>query len=188
MSVTATFTDTVATSITSNFYCKNIRTYILGKTTPGDHNREPRIILAKWLYDNWTCPIPLEQIGYDQYFTGFGDIVIKFKEDDSTVVGGMTGHTDFSDASQFLIPIPYHTRVSIYVIVRANTPASMPAEMNTIKMYIKNFIKARPLGLKDEGYQSVELTDGYFNAPEQRDKNTYREFVTVMMKEMKIFR
>ncbi len=186
--VTATFTDTVATNITDHFYFKNIRTYIIGKTTPGDHRDEPRELLAKFIYDNWSCDIPLTQIGYDEFFTGYGDIIIKYKEEDSTIVGGMTGHTDFIDASQFMIPTPYHTKISIYVIVRAQTPEAMPAEMNTIKTYIKNFIRARPLGLQDEGYQSIELTDGYFNAPEQRDKNTYKEFVTVMMKEMKIFR
>ena len=100
----------------------------------------------------------------------------------------MTGHNDFIDASQFLTYIPYHIRVNIFIEVRADTPDTMPAEMNTLKMYIKDFIRARPLGLKDEGYQSIELTDGYFNAPEQRDKYTFKDSVSVMMYEMKAFR
>jgi hypothetical protein len=189
MSVLATFSDSVAsTDISSAMYAKVLRTYVLGRVKGGDFEDEPRIMLAKYLYDNWTCPITLSQIGYDQYFTGYGDIVIKFKEEDATIIGGMTGHTDFIEASPYLVPIPYHSRIDIYIEVRANVPDPMPAELNTIKGYIKNFINRRPLGLKDEGIQSMELTSGYYNYPEQRDKNTFKDQVTLMMKYAKVYR
>jgi hypothetical protein len=189
MSVLGTFTDTVApTDISSAMYGKVLRTYILGRVKPGDFDDEPRIILAKYLYDNWTCGIPLTQIGYDQYFTGFGDIVIKFKEEDATIIGGMSGHTDFIESSPFFVPIPYRSRVSIYIEIRANVPDAMPLEMNTLKLYIKNFLRARPLGLFNEGIQSLELADGLYNYPEQRDKNTFKDQIGVLMKYSKVFR
>jgi hypothetical protein len=189
MVLTATFTDTVPDSaISDNMYGKVLRTYLLGATEAGDSRDEPRIELAKYIYDNWACTIPLEQIGYDQYFTGYGDIVIKFKEEAATVVGGMTGHSDFVDASMFLADIPYHSRITINIIVRRDTPLTMPEEMNTIKVYIKNFIRARPAGLKDKGYQSLQLVSGSYNYPEQRDKYTFKDAVTVMMKYQKVYR
>jgi hypothetical protein len=189
MSIQADFTDTVsAASIDFHPYIKKINTYLLGKITPGDSDDEPRIVLAKWLYDNWACSIPLDQIGYDQYFSGFGDIIIKFKEDNATIVGGMTGHTDFTEASMFLFEIPYRSRVTIYIEVRANTPDNMPIEMQTLKLYIKEFIRRRPMALKDEGYPEIYLTDGGYNYPELRDKNTFKDTISVMMKYTKVYR
>jgi hypothetical protein len=189
MSVLGTFSDTVLPgSISSAMYGKVLRTYLLGKTTPGDSNDEPRVVLAKYIYDNWTCSIPLGDIGYDQYFTGFGDIVIKFKEENATIIGGMTGHNDFIEASPYLVPIPYRSRVNIFIETRVNTPDAMPEEMNTLKLYIKEFIRCRPLGLKDEGYSEIYLTSGYFSSPEQRDKNTFKTSVSVMMKYAKVYR
>ena len=189
MSVLATFSDTVASAdISSAMYGKVLRTYVLGRVKGGDFGDEPRIILAKYLYDNWTCPITLGEIGYDQYFTGYGDIVIKFKEENATIIGGMTGHTDFFYASPSLVPIFYRSRVDIYIEVRANVPDPMPTELNTLKMYIKNFIKRRPLGLVDEGIMTMQLTSGYYNYPEQRDKNTFKDQVTLMMEYAKVYR
>lgn len=189
MSVVGTFSDSVsAGSISDHMYGKVLRTYLLGKTTPGDSRDEPRIILAKYLFDNWTCSIPLSMIGFDQYFTGLEDIVIKFKEEDATIIGGLTGHNDYFEASPFLVPIPYRSRIDIYIEVRANVPDPMPTEMNTIKGYIKNFIKKRPLGLKDEGYSEIYNTTGYYNYPEQRDKNTFKDQLSVMMKYSKLYR
>lgn len=189
MSVVGTFSDIVsAGSISTGMYGKVLRTYVLGRDRPGDFDDEPRIILAKWLYDNWTCVIPLDQIGYDQYFTGFGDIVLKFKEANATVIGGMTGHNDFIEASPFLVPIPYRSRVDIFIEVRANTSDPMPSEMNDIKLYLKEFIRCRPLGLFTEGIQEMWLTSGYYNYPEQRDKNTFKDQITVMMKYSKVYR
>ena len=100
----------------------------------------------------------------------------------------MTGHNDFIEASPFLVPVPYRSRIDIFIEVRANIPDAMPAEMNTLKIYIKNFIRARPLGLKDEGIQDMYLTSGYFNAPEQRDKNTFKDSISVMMKYSRLYR
>jgi hypothetical protein len=188
MSVLGTFTDTVApTDISSAVYGKVIRTYILGRILPGDFPDEPRVMFARYLYNNWTCSLPLTQIGYDQYFTGFGDIVIKFKEETCTIVGGMTGHTDFIEASPFLVPVPYRSRIDIFIEVRANVPDPMPTEMNTLKQYIKEFVRCRPLGLKDEGIE-MENTSGFYNYPEQRDKNTFKDSVSVMMKYAKVYR
>jgi|SRR4029079_12160912 len=184
--VDATFTDTVPPS-TDHMYFKNIHTYISGKQTAGDHRDEHRQILARFIYNNWTCSIPLSQIGYDQYFTGYGDIVIKFKEEDATIVGGMTGHTDFIESSQFLGEIPYRIRVDIFIEVRANIDGPMPEEMNTLKVYIKDFIRRRPLGLLDEGYTALELTSGFYNYPEQRDKNTFKDSISVIMKEARTY-
>jgi len=189
MSVLGTFSDTIsAGDISSAMYGKILRTYILGRIKPGDFDDEPRIILAKYIYDNWTCSVPLSDIGYDQYFTGYGDIVIKFKEENATIIGGMTGHNDFIEASQFLVPVPYRSRIDIFIEVRANVPDPMPDEMNTIKLYLKDFIRARPLGLKDEGIQEMYLTSGYYNYPEQRDKNTFKDQISVMMKYAKVYR
>lgn len=189
MSVLGTFTDTVAAGdISSAMYAKVLRTYVLGRIKPGDFDDEPRIILAKYLYDNWTCSIGLDEMGYDQYFTGFGDIIIKFKEENATIIGGMSGHNDFIEASPFLVPIPYRSRVDIFIETRVNTPDPMPEEMNTIKLYIKEFIRCRPLGLKDEGIQQMYLTSGYFSSPEQRDKNTFKTSVSVMMQYAKVYR
>jgi len=189
MSVVGTFSDIVAGGdISSAMYGKVLRTYILGRVKGGDFDDEPRIILAKYIYDNWTCSIPLSDIGYEQFFSGYGDIVIKFKEENATIIGGMTGHNDFIEASPFLVPVPYRSRIDIFIEVRANIPDAMPAEMNTLKIYIKNFIRARPLGLKDEGIQDMYLTSGYFNAPEQRDKNTFKDSISVMMKYSRLYR
>lgn len=189
MSIQADFTDSVpASSIDFHPYIKQLHTYVLGRTKPGDFEDEPRIILAKWIYDNWACNIPLSQIGYDQYFSGFGDIIIKFKEENATIIGGMTGHNDFTEASIFLFEIPYRSRVTIYIEVRANIPDAMPSEMRKIKIYLKEFIRRRPLSLKDEGIQELYLTDGFYNYPELRDKNTFKDTISVMMKYTKIYR
>lgn len=189
MSLVGTFSDTVpAGNISSAMYGKVLRTYLLGRTEAGDLRDEPRIILAQWLYNNWTCSIPIDQIGYDQYFTGFGDIIIKFKEENATIIGGMTGHNDFIEASPFLVPVPYRSRVTIYIEVRANIPDPIPDEMNTIKLYIKEFIRCRPLGLFTEGIQEMWLTSGAYGYPEQRDKNTFKTSISVMMKLSKLFR
>lgn len=189
MSVLGTFTDTVPpTDISSHMYGKVIRTYLLGKTTPGDSRDEPRITLARYIYNNWTCSLPLSQIGYDQYFTGFGDIIIKFKEETCSIIGGMTGHIDFIEASPFIVPVPYRSRIDIFIEVRANVPDPMPTEMNTLKTYIKDFINCRPLGLKDEGIQEMWLTSGFYNAPEQRDKNTFKDMISVIMRYAKVYR
>lgn len=189
MSLQANFTDSVsASSINFHPYIKQIHTYVLGKLTPGDLDDEPRIILAKWLHRTWACSIPLDQIGYDQYFSGFGDIIIKFKEENATIIGGMTGHNDFTEASLFLFEIPYRSRVTIYIEVRANTPANMPTEMKDLKLYIKEFVRRRPLALRDEGIQEMWLTDGFYNYPELRDKNTFKDTISVMMKYTKLYR
>lgn len=181
------FEDTVAPS-TSSFNHKVLRTFILGRFEAGDFRHEPRIMLAQWLYNNWTCDIPLNQINYDQYFTGYGDIAIKFKESNATALGGQTGRNDFVEAGMFMVPVPYRSRVEINIVTRVNTPDSMPAEMNTIKMYIQDFIKKRPLGLKLEGIQELYLDDSGYTYPEQRAKNTFKSTVAVMMKYAKIYR
>lgn len=184
-----TFSDTVsASSISDHMYGKVLRTYLLGKTDGGDSRDEPRITFAKWLFRNWNCSIPLSEIGYDQYFTGLRDIIIKFKEENATIIGGITGHTDFFEASPFLVPIYYRSRIDIYIEVRANVPDPMPYQMNTIKSYIKNFVKARPIALRDEGIMEMYNTAGYYNYPEQRDKNTFKDQLSVMMKYAKLYR
>ena len=173
---------------TDTFNFKILRTYVLGRFEAGDFRHEPRIMLAQYIYNNWTCSIPLSQINFDQYFTGYGDIAIKFKESAATVVGGQTGRNDFTDAGMFLVPIPYHSRIEINIVARVNTPASMPDEINTLKTYIKDFIKQRPLGMKSEGIQQLYLDDSGYTYPQQRDKNTFKTTIGVMMKYAKIYR
>lgn len=179
------FTVPPATDVFNN---KILHTYVLGRFEAGDFRHEPRIMLAQWLYNNWTCTIPINQINFDQYFTGYGDIAIKFKESNATIVGGQTGRNDFVDAGMFLSPIPYHSRIEINIVARVNTPASMPDELNTLKMYIENFVKARPLGMQQEGIQELYLDDSGYSYPEQRDKNTFKTTIGVMMKYAKVYR
>jgi hypothetical protein len=173
---------------TDSFSSKILRTYVLGRFEAGDFRHEPRIMLAQYLYNNWTCEIPLSAINFDQYFTGYGDIAIKFKENNATMVGGQTGRNDYTDAGMFLVPVPYHSRVEINIVTRVNTPDAMPAELNILKMYIKNFIKERPLGMKAEGIQDMYIDDSGYSYPEQRDKNTFKSTVAVIMKYAKVFR
>lgn len=185
--VDADITFTVDPS-TDSFNSKILRTYILGRFEAGDFRHEPRIMLAQYIYNNWTCTIPISQINFDQYFTGYGDIAIKFKENNATMVGGQTGRNDFVDAGMFLVPVPYHSRIEINIVARVNTPDSMPAELNTLKIYIKDFIKKRPLGLLGEGIQQMYLDDSGYTYPQQRDKNTFKTTIAVIMKYAKIYR
>lgn len=182
--VNVEFTVPVATD---TFHGKILHTFVLGRFEGGDFRHEPRIMLAQYIYNNWTCSIPVNQINFDQYFTGYGDIAIKFKERNATIVGGQTGRNDFVDAGYFLQPIPYHSRIEIVIVARVNTPLSMPDEMNTLKMYIEDFIQARPLGMKQEGIQELYLDDSGYSYPAQRDKNTFKATVGVMMKYAKVY-
>lgn len=188
MSVQADFVDTVAADITDSFNWKIIRTFVLGRFEPGHFRHEPRIMLAQYLYNNWACEIPLSKIGFDQQFGGERDLIIKFKENNATPVGGQTGRNDYYDATMFLGEVPYHTRIDIFIIARANTPDPEPAEINSIKMWIKNFIKERPLGMVNEGFQSMELAESNYTYPEQRDKNTFRALTSVMVKYTIVYR
>jgi hypothetical protein len=172
---------------TDRFDSKILHTYVQGRFEAGDFRHEPRIMLAQYLYNNWTCEIPINQINFDQYFTGYGDIAIKFKENNATIVGGQTGRNDFVDAGYFLNVIPYHSRIEINIVARVNTPKTMPDEINTLKMYIEDFIKARPLGMQAEGIQELYLDDTGYSYPEQRDKNTFKTVVGVMMKYAKVY-
>jgi len=173
---------------TDSFNSKILHTYIQGRFEAGDFRHEPRIMLAQWLYNNWTCDIPINMINFDQYFTGYGDIAIKFKENNAMVLGGQTGRNDFPEAGMFLQPSPYRSRVEINIVARVNTPAAMPDELNTLKMYIQEFIKERPLGMQQEGIQELYLDDSGYTYPEQRDKNTFKTVVAVMMKYTKVYR
>jgi hypothetical protein len=186
--VEADFTDTVATNISDSFNGKIIRTYVLGRSEPGHFRHEPRIMLAQYLYSNWACEIPLSQIGYDQQFDGMQDLVIKFKENNATPVGGQTGRNDFYDATMFIGEIPYHTRIDIFIIGRINTPDEEPQELSKIKLWIEDFIKKRPLGMASEGFQNMYLVEGHYAYPEQRDKNTFKTSVSVIVKYTIVYR
>jgi len=184
MSLQGDFTDSVSGSAISMVpIWKILKSFALGKVEQGNLECNPKILLARYLANNWTHPIPITELGWDQFFWGGNDIAVKFMEENTTVTGGQTGNNNPDNLMTiFRQPTFFVSYIIIGVVQRSPITTDVIAdELDSLEQYIREFIKARPLGLADEGISEMSLDTGYFNIPQQRDKATFKVSISVKM-------
>jgi hypothetical protein len=162
----------------------------LGKTTPGDLDNPPMILLSNLLKENWDQiffelpQIRLKNILWDQWYSGDNDVTIRFNERVTTV---------FSDEERKDISVicdPYGTtthfkfNVTIHLFVRdfnmTNQTDNIPIETDYMLRIIDDWIARHPRILADQGISTMKVNDADSSLPFDNDQVT-RSQITVQM-------